>query len=403
MVIRNYMQDTILIYKISVNDTIKIFFEGAVVQYAWLENQNKYLPDVIELSVDNKEKCINLSSDNLLFISKRIKSNNILKLSLSNDVHRISYKASDSLINSPPINAVGLKILINKLEIDFFIEKTGDLDFFCFQNAKIKKINYENKPLNIFVLGSCFSRNIFTSSEYFNPEYKKYFNISHTAFHNSIISLLSNPVKYFDYSNIEDLIAKDVFKYIKIEFEKNLFEIIDDSLIDFFIFDNYIDSCYPLVQISDNSFLTYNKYFAESIFKRNFSKHQIIYHGTIEHQNLYRFYVKKLANELKKRNLEQKVILIGGRLCNFFTNSQSNEKGIWISKTSWIKESNKKWDIIDKIFLDEIPTAQYIDMRSTNWISDLNCPIKGGASPSHYQSGFYKELYEKIKAIIFEK
>ena len=69
---------------------------------------------------------------------------------------------------------------------------------------------------------------------------------------------------------------------------------------------------------------------------------------------------------------------------------------------NWIKRTNRNWDMYDAIFLEELPDAQYIDMRSTNWISDVNSPIIGGALPSHYQSGFYKEIYEKIIKIILK-
>lgn len=73
----------------------------------------------------------------------------------------------------------------------------------------------------------------------------------------------------------------------------------------------------------------------------------------------------------------------------------------WESKMGWIEKTNRNFDIYDAIFLDYFKNAKYIDMRYTNWISDVNSPIIGGASPSHYQSGFYKELYKKTLMTIY--
>lgn len=66
----------------------------------------------------------------------------------------------------------------------------------------------------------------------------------------------------------------------------------------------------------------------------------------------------------------------------------------------WILSTNHIWDEVDKIFLEEIPTTFYFDKRKTNWISDNQSPIIGGASPSHYQSGYYKELYKDLLQLI---
>ena len=66
----------------------------------------------------------------------------------------------------------------------------------------------------------------------------------------------------------------------------------------------------------------------------------------------------------------------------------------------WILSTNKNWDKVDKVFLEEIPNAVYMDKRKTFWESDINSPIIGGASPSHYQSGYYKELYKYILKLL---
>ena len=140
-----------------------------------------------------------------------------------------------------------------------------------------------------------------------------------------------------------------------------------------------------------------SKYFSESIYKRKFSGKNKFIPGELKHIDKYREAVKKFYLILQELNLDKRVILVGGRLSTFKTQSE-----LWQSKMNWIKRTNRNWDMYDAIFLEELPDAQYIDMRSTNWISDVNSPIIGGASPSHYQSGFYKEIYEKIIKIILK-
>lgn len=185
-------------------------------------------------------------------------------------------------------------------------------------------------------------------------------------------------------------------RYTEIEFLKNVKEQICSSEIEYIILDNYSDAVLDVIEMNDESFITYNKYFSESIYKRKFSNKPIFFPGEISHLEKYRKALKKFYCLLQELQLDKKVILLGGRLSTFKTQSE-----LWVSKMDWINNSNFKWDLYDEIFLEEIPDAQYIDMKITSWISDVNTPIIGGASPSHYQSGFYKEIYKKILNTIY--
>ena len=104
---------------------------------------------------------------------------------------------------------------------------------------------------------------------------------------------------------------------------------------------------------------------------------------------------------LRKYNIKN-IVLIGGRLSRFKLDNDSITRTLWEDKMDWILSTNHIWDKVDKIFLEEIPTTFYFDKRKTNWISDNQSPIIGGASPSHYQSGYYKELYKDLLQLINE-
>ena len=90
------------------------------------------------------------------------------------------------------------------------------------------------------------------------------------------------------------------------------------------------------------------------------------------------------------------VVLIGGRQSQYKINEQTDQLVQWNDKMEWILNVNRNWDKVDKIFLEEIPNSIYIDKRNTKWKSDIFSPMIGGASPSHYQSQYYKELFNDI-------
>ena len=100
--------------------------------------------------------------------------------------------------------------------------------------------------------------------------YKDYFYVKNTLFHNSFISLFSDSIP-FDYTSIDDLNSGDSGKYVGIEFRKNIGLLLNADDQQVVVVDNYIDAAVPIIQFNQNTYLTYNKYFSESIFKRFFS------------------------------------------------------------------------------------------------------------------------------------
>ena len=163
--------------------------------------------------------------------------------------------------------------------------------------------------------------------------------------------------------------------------------------------DLYVDASVPVVHMQGNAYLTYNKYISESIFKRHLSSCEIIYPGTKAHATLFRTSLAAFRRWLKNRHIRD-VVLVGGRLSQHKIDEKTKQIASWEDKASWIAEVNHNWDIADKLFLEELPDAIYLDKRSTSWMSDVHSPILGGASPSHYQSGYYKELFHDLLALI---
>lgn len=384
------------------NDAIIIYFNGSERIEAWLENKNKHYPDIFCINVDNDNKSIVIEYQNLCDFIERFPGQ-VFKLSLCTAIRRMNYIVSEN-IKSQRINSIRIVIENSILfsEIDS-ISPSYILTESCINIQHKNKLVFENieeLPIETLNIGTCFSRSIFKSDKYFNPTYKKYFNVKKTIFHNSFISIFSDKIIY-DYSKIEDLVTGDAGKYVGIEFNKDFDKILSDNAFQLIVVDNYIDATTPIIKYGDNSYLTYNKYLSESIFKRFFSSCEIIYPESPKHLELYKKSVMTFHKMINAYNIKN-VVLIGGRLSKFKIDEDINQTFTWNDKKRWILNTNQNWDKADKIFLEEIPDAVYIDKRKTLWKSDIHSPIIGGASPSHYQSGYYKELFEDILQFLRE-
>jgi uncharacterized protein YifE (UPF0438 family) len=397
----NTIEDIIALHRVEITKyKINFYFDRSDFN-AWLENDNKHIPEVYELE---KTDCgvYSFSYTQLPYLFTQAS----LKLSLGNNTDRLHYAVQGNY--SPyvegenaefflEVKSGALLFLIRKKAQSIWVGNIDDLSSSCSSNG-FESVKSIPPPLKIAVIGTCFSRSMFRSDDFFNPGYEKLFTVPLTFFHSSIISLMSNRFEGPEYCLISDFMSDQVFRYIEVEFLKGVKERISSAGINYLVIDNYSDSTLEAIEMKENCFITYNKYFAESIFKRNFSSKKIFTPGELKHIEKYREAVRKLYSTLQELNLDKRVILVGGRLSIFKNNSE-----IWQSKLDWVKKTNRNWDVYDSIFLEEFPDAKYIDMRSTNWISDVNSPIAGGASPSHYQSGFYKEIFEKMTRIIFKE
>lgn len=398
----NILESLIIIHEIKIIEDSILFRFNKLSFNAWFENINKHIPEVYEL----KKEAEGVFSFNCNFLFDNFTKTS-LKLSVSSDTEALNYSLSDSLLEYAVIGdfefifkeSNGYLVMVVENKSDIICNEKIDLSKrYCSVNNRFEKIKIKNNPVKLCVIGSCFSRSVFRSDKFFNPGYKSFFTVPLTFFHNSIISLMSNSLEDKDYLQVTDLLNNKAYAYIEVEFLKNIKEQVGSSSIEYIIIDNYSDVALEAIEMDDSSILTYNRYFSESIYKRKFSGKEILVPGERKHLEKYREALKKFYLLLQELNLDKRVVLIGGRLSIFKTQSQ-----LWDSKMDWIKRTNRNWDTYDQIFLEEIPSAQYIDMRSTHWISDINSPIMGGASPSHYQSGFYKELYKKILSNIYKE
>lgn len=386
------------------SDSVKFSYDGPHQPEAWLENKNKHEPDILYLDVDTTHQRITIGKDTLNQFMNR-SPGHTFRLSLCTVSRRIRYKVQCG-IQDKCFNKILIFIECDEV---FFRESISAPESTLLQE-RVLEIQHENPsifkeitklPVGILDIGSCFSRSIFKSDAYFNPTYKKYFLVKKTLFHNSFISLFSKAIDY-DYTQVEDLMTGDAALYAGIEFRKDVEQLLKEESFQLVVVDNYMDASTPVIRFVDDSYLTYNKYLSESVFKRFFSSCEIIYPGSEQHRELYRNSIVAFRRMLQAYNIKN-VVLIGGRLSKWKIDEGSCQTDMWDNKMEWIINTNGNWDEVDRLFLEEIPEAIYIDKRNTSWKSDVHSPIIGGASPSHYQSGYYKELFEELLQLFSEE
>ncbi|MCY9262137.1 DUF6270 domain-containing protein [Bacillus haynesii] len=251
--------------------------------------------------------------------------------------------------------------------------------------------------LNIAVLGTCFSRNAFNSSLYFNPDYKKYYKCCYTQFHSSVISLMSEPVKP-DFNKFNDVKESDL-PWVKTDFKKDFFMKLKNANPDYIIIDFYCDASKPVIRTQENRYVTCNYFLEESKFLSTWSNvHIINHHENHKYFELWKENVGKFLNELKKILPEDKIILNKGRFTEKYYGLDGKIKTF--DEIQMIRRNNYFWDKLDNYFLSIAPSAKVIDLTDTKFIGDERYPY--GLSYSHYQSEYYKEFLNRLLKITAE-
>lgn len=96
--------------------------------------------------------------------------------------------------------------------------------------------NEETPKIKVAVLGSCYSRRAFTSTEYYNPDYKRKYQVVCTQFQSSIIAIMNQ----FSLSENEKIYSGKHFSeelVTKLSFENNFFKRLLESQSDILLID----------------------------------------------------------------------------------------------------------------------------------------------------------------------
>ncbi|MEA3320551.1 MAG: DUF6270 domain-containing protein [Bacillota bacterium] len=249
--------------------------------------------------------------------------------------------------------------------------------------------------VNVAVMGTCFSRNMFNSSLYFNPGYKNTLNCTFTQFHSSIMSIMTQPYKH-DLNKYNDMTENEK-KFVKEDFEKKFFENLKKSEAEYFVIDLYPDVIRPIIWIDDKTAVTLSYVIEDSQILNDIPVYKISDH--INNQsffNEWKEYADRFINQLIKIIPEEKIILNKGRFTTLYYDKQKQKKEF--PNKMMIERNNYFWDKLDNYFLKQLPRAKYVDINNKGYIGDETYPY--GNSFSHYESSYYKDLFKEISFLI---
>ncbi|EJO7006014.1 teichoic acid biosynthesis protein [Listeria monocytogenes] len=247
-------------------------------------------------------------------------------------------------------------------------------------------------PLKIAVMGSCFSRNAFNSKPFFNPDYKRFFEVTFTQSHTSLFSVLSKPytgINIDDYGNMTD----NERRTLQADFDKGFFEKLENSNSDYLLLDLYADVLRGPIWLESGEILSLS-YISEQTGILN----DLPIKRLLDHSNNDAFfqewtsYADKFIEKLLTVMPAERIILNKG---GFTTKYYDKNGAVQEYKIKMrIERNNYFWDRLNNYFLSKVPTAQVIDFTKKPYIGDYYYPF--GHSFSHYESGYYKDFMREI-------
>ncbi len=298
----------------------------------------------------------------------------------------------------------------NGYKVDLFLsaenkDKIGNTKAAVFVNGSGNYsiwINVDRSPeervTNIAVLGTCYSRNPFNSTDYFNPKYKKLYKCSYTQFHSNVISLVSNPIEFNEKDFATSGLKASDINFIKTDFEKTFFEQLKLVNPDYLILDFYVDACREVIEYSENAYITLNYMTPQTEFYKKLTGKRIISNRDgDEYFELWEksldIFIEKLLSVLP----EERIILSRGRL-NTKYRDENNKIQEFNNKE--IKNNNYSWDRLENSFLNRLPNVRTVDMRKTKYVGFHKHPF--GNTYAHFEPDYYKEYVVKLNEIVLK-
>lgn len=347
----------------------------SIENFEYLKDENKLNIDFAELSTLIKR------FDNQKFILNCLINNN--KNNYSEEINlQFNFKIGEQVIKDE--------------NYDLRVVKGGSNE--CVFILELKDIAPKVK---IAVLGSCYSRLAFTSSNFYNPRYKEKYEIVHTHFHSCLISVMTNKKKCFEERYFEHLNSRNK-EYVKADFEKTFFESLKNSKAEYLIIDVYADAQKGVIIFPDGSIITGNVNVESShlMFNLEEGTEMITSKEIKKYIPLWIDAAQRFSKEIVKYIDEKKIIINYTNATESYIDSENNKKS-YDNQIDYIRLSNLIMDWMNDYLSYLLPNAKKIDSRSLNYIGLENHPV--GNTPNHYESGYYKDFMKLVDSVVLGK
>ena len=271
-----------------------------------------------------------------------------------------------------------------------YVNGKGYYSFFFKRVAQRKA-----KATKVAVLGSCFSRNPFNSTAYFNPDYKDYYDCVLTQFHSSIASLMSSPMP-LNPVELGNMSERNI-NYLKRDFEKTFFKDLEQAKPEYLIVDLYADAAREMIKFDSGSIVSASLLLRETPLYQSFTDISIISHANNEEYfTEWKKGMDLFAERIKEILPEERIILNKGRFTYKYIDQDKTIKSF--GNPEMIKRNNYFWDRLDNYFLYKLPNARVIDLSDTKYTGHYKHPF--GKTYSHYEPGYYKEFINRLNKIV---
>jgi hypothetical protein len=378
----------------------KVLWDGKNVKLIPADNVDAN--DITDIKLVETTKKAFSSSARVFITLKSVVQDNFIIINDSffyNELNRrnkLSFKLFFSYKNSIVMNQFRtIKSEAYSINNDFKLIDISSNNFLGLELSSVKR----SRVTKIAVLGSSHTRPMFTSSDFFNPDYKNYYKVVYTQFHSSIISLVGKPRIYEnEYFKTR---KPTVQQYIKTDFEKNFFNELKLAKPDYLIIDVYIDVQMGVIYFGDGSVISYNSYQAESKYVLEHLHESPVLSTVFNDPNYVKNYSKALKSfktEILKIIPENRIIIHAFDMSEDYKN-KNNEVKKYKQSNGSIAELNEIAVGVQSLLEETFPKAKVLDIRDSKYHGDEDNPL--GNMPHHYESEYYKYLLSCLMKISY--
>lgn len=254
--------------------------------------------------------------------------------------------------------------------------------------------------VSVAALGSCVSRDPFNTL--FNPSYKDFFKMDAYQFQMSIISLMSNPIRYNSEDYVfEKKVSENSDWHFRTELNKRFLNDLVAVSPDYLIIDFYTDVLFGVIEV-DDSYLSNKK----EIFSKNKLWEKLHLGQSINVQedfdiyfNLFKKSFDKFMLKKKKYLPNTKIVINKARFTNEYWDDVKKEIITFGNKNSGYYDIlNHYWSELDNYVISTYNT-EAIEYNK-KYYADPNYRF-GGLHTVHYKNNFYEDFQLKLLAIVF--
>lgn len=280
----------------------------------------------------------------------------------------------------------------DEIQSKFFISDGKFLSIFT------KYTSFKKQPkINIAVLGSCFTREVFHSLDFYNPDYKKFYNVCLTGFHQSMLSLTSKPAVYDEKDIFLPTSNTQVEKYAKKTLDKTFFDDLKASNADYLIIDQYVDAQLFIHETIDGAFIPKTSFLElQDAFNKLPIKH---IHGTQSEKRfeLYKKHVDLFAEKIKSIMPYKNIVIVRAHA----TTKKFDGKNFsdWGESIPYINYQKIIWQRNDDYLISKLPGCRVIDMRGDKYYSEKSYL---NFNRNHLNSAYYRDILNNLNKIVLQ-